>query len=32
MGWAHNKVKAVDGLIQDEATGVRFSSEVTAIR
>ena len=25
-------VKAVDGLIQDEATGVRFSSEVTVIR
>ena len=26
------KIKAVEGLIQDEATGVRFSSEVTVIR
>ena len=26
------KVKEVDGLIQNEATGVRFSSEVTVIR
>ena len=26
------KVKAVDGLLQDEETGVRFSSEVTVIR
>ena len=30
-GHTHS-VKAVDGLIQDEATGVRFSSEVTVIR
>ena len=26
------KVKKVDGVIQDETTGVRFSSEVTVIR
>ena len=26
------KVKAIDGLIQDEELGVRFSSEVTVIR
>ena len=30
-GHTHS-VKAVDGLIQDEATGVRFSSAVTVIR
>ena len=26
------KVKAIDGVVQDETTGVRFSSEVTVIR
>ena len=26
------KVKAIDGVVQDEVTGVRFSSEVTVIR
>ena len=26
------KIKAVDGIVQDEETGVRFSSEVTVIR
>ena len=26
------KVKSIDGVIQNEATGVRFSSEVTVIR
>ena len=26
------KIKAIDGLIQDEEMGVRFSSEVTVIR
>ena len=26
------KVKAIDGVIQNEGTGVRFSSEVTVIR
>ena len=27
-----HKIKAIDGIVQDEATGVRFASEVTVIR
>ena len=29
---SHHPIKQIDGIVQDETTGVRFSSEVTVIR